>query len=217
MRDFRGLAPCAALAAACGCAALQGAQGWQLKPLKKERAAYLEQNAKLDQRTRAAVAEGTTFVGMPHGAFLAVYGEACRRDYFGELLRLNYDYAPGSGGMLRQRKECRGAQDFFFHEHRLVATTEAAAKDFLRALAKKNEAKRRRDYAARAEGLDPEHRKKILSGGVALGMTAEDVLASWGEPSDKSKKVNTSGWHETWSYGAKRLRFDNGRLIDIGE
>lgn len=217
MGGFRRLSVFAALAALCGCAALQGAQGWQLKPLKKEREAYLAANPKVDQRTRAAVSEGTTFVEMPHGAFLAVYGEACRREYFGELLRLNYDYAPGSGGMLRQRKQCRGAQDFFFHDHRLVATTEAAAKDYLRALAKKNEAKRRRDYVAQARELAPEHRKSVLEGRVALGMPADAVLASWGEPAERSRSVNTAGWHETWSYGAKRLRFDNGRLIDIAD
>ena len=41
----------------------------------------------------------------------------------------------------------------------------------------------------------------ILNGKILIGMTKEQVLASWGEPGKINRSVGTWGVHEQWVYG----------------
>jgi len=57
----------------------------------------------------------------------------------------------------------------------------------------------------------------ILNKKICIGMTKEDVIASWGTPKDINKSVGSWGVHEQWIYGnplygAQYLYFENGKL-----
>jgi hypothetical protein len=65
--------------------------------------------------------------------------------------------------------------------------------------------------------------RRILAGDVSLGMTADEVLASWGEP---TRRVAQGAEEETWTYArprrptfqhdaVDRLTFREGRLIAV--
>lgn len=40
----------------------------------------------------------------------------------------------------------------------------------------------------------------IAQGQIGVGMTAEQVIASWGPPGNVSRTVSTDGTHESWIY-----------------
>lgn len=56
----------------------------------------------------------------------------------------------------------------------------------------------------------------ILENKIRLGMTKEEVVASWGKPRDINKTVGSWGVHEQWIYGefphSTYLYFENGIL-----
>jgi len=56
--------------------------------------------------------------------------------------------------------------------------------------------------------------KHIGEGKVFIGMTSEQVVASWGEPEDINRTVGRWGVHEQWVYGKAKtyLYFENGKL-----
>jgi hypothetical protein len=47
---------------------------------------------------------------------------------------------------------------------------------------------------------------------ITLGMTKEQVIASWGSPKDKNRSVGSWGVHEQWVYHSTYLYFENGIL-----
>lgn len=57
----------------------------------------------------------------------------------------------------------------------------------------------------------------VPGGGVAIGMTAAQVLAStWGKPKDINRTTRASGVHEQWVYGnGNYLYFENGVVTSI--
>jgi len=63
------------------------------------------------------------------------------------------------------------------------------------------EAMRRPDYLNARPELPPETRKAILAGKVFVGMTKEEVIASWRKPYDINPSVGSWGVHEQWIYG----------------
>lgn len=83
--------------------------------------------------------------------------------------------------------------------------------------------RRRKWYVDNNPSLPLAMQRLILEGRVTIGMTQEQVLASWGWPRDVSRTVTASGTTERWSYGyyiAERngvrythyLYFDDGRV-----
>lgn len=69
---------------------------------------------------------------------------------------------------------------------------------------------KRRQSAAKA---DAECKRR---GGVEIGMTEKEVLAScWGKPRGKNVTDTGRDIHEQWVYGSGYLYFDNGRLKTI--
>lgn len=63
-------------------------------------------------------------------------------------------------------------------------------------------------------------KQMTLEGKVQLGMTAEQVVISWGEPRAVNKTMSGWGTSEQWIYGdpiynAHYLYFDDGRLTSI--
>lgn len=53
-------------------------------------------------------------------------------------------------------------------------------------------------------------------GGVSIGMTAAQVLAScWGKPRDVNETLTPRGKHEQWVYGRDYVYLDNGIVISI--
>ncbi len=62
-------------------------------------------------------------------------------------------------------------------------------------------AERRQAYVQTHVELDDATRNRILQGKVAIGMTTEQVIASWGRPHDINRTVGSWGVHEQWVYG----------------
>lgn len=54
--------------------------------------------------------------------------------------------------------------------------------------------------------------KMIDEGKVAIGMTKDQVLASWGKPNDINRTVGKWGVNEQWVYSNAYLYFENGVL-----
>lgn len=62
-------------------------------------------------------------------------------------------------------------------------------------------ARRRNWYVANTPSLPVRIRETILEGSLVLGMTEEQVLASWGWPRDTNRTVAAFGTMEQWVYG----------------
>jgi len=77
-------------------------------------------------------------------------------------------------------------------------------------------AERRQAYVQSHPELDAATQTRILEGKIAIGMTTEQVVASWGLTYDVNRSVGAWGVHEQWVYGYGRtshyLYFENGRL-----
>ena len=85
---------------------------------------------------------------------------------------------------------------------------------------------RRQAYVAAHPTLDTDIKWAILEGKVGVGMTPEQVIASWGRPHDINRNVGSWGVNEQWVYGYMKfygsgargfvsthyLYFENGRL-----
>lgn len=65
---------------------------------------------------------------------------------------------------------------------------------------------RRQDYVSNHLELDSITKNYILNGIIAIGMTKEEVIASWGEPYEV-KKIDESS--ETWVYGRQNKRLEH--------
>ena len=56
---------------------------------------------------------------------------------------------------------------------------------------------------------------KILKGKVAIGMTKEMCLLSWGKPKKINETITANGKTEQWVYNDNYLYFENGTVITI--
>lgn len=55
--------------------------------------------------------------------------------------------------------------------------------------------------------------KDVSNGTISMGMTKDQVRASWGVPSDINRTVTEYGGSEQWVYGSSRyVYFDGDRL-----
>lgn len=52
--------------------------------------------------------------------------------------------------------------------------------------------------------------RAVIARMIFLGMTREQVLASWGEPNDIHRTVTPDDVHEQWVYGSQYVYLDNG-------
>ena len=50
---------------------------------------------------------------------------------------------------------------------------------------------------------------------VALGMTADQVILSWGKPEDVNRSVGSWGIHEQWVYGEQYVYLENGKVTSF--
>jgi len=82
---------------------------------------------------------------------------------------------------------------------------------------------RREQYLLNHSELKEEIKTCIKEGKLRIGMTKEEVIASWGKPIDVNKTVGPGGVHEQWVYNAcwydpnprytTYLYFEDGKLI----
>jgi hypothetical protein len=70
---------------------------------------------------------------------------------------------------------------------------------------------RRQAYVAQNQ-LDDATRDKILEGSVSIGMTADEVTASWGRPDFVNKTVFSWGVHEQWAYCSSTFGCSDGAM-----
>ena len=62
-------------------------------------------------------------------------------------------------------------------------------------------AERRQAFVQARPELNGDTRNHILAGEIAIGMTSEEVVASWGRPHEVNRTVGSWGVHEQWVYG----------------
>jgi hypothetical protein len=67
-------------------------------------------------------------------------------------------------------------------------------------------------YVAKHPELPITYKKAITAGKIMIGMTKEQVIASWGNPNKINKSVGSWGVHEQWVYSSQYLYFENGKL-----
>ena len=58
----------------------------------------------------------------------------------------------------------------------------------------------RSDKVLQNKNWNQEVKETIINSGIALGMTEEQVIYSWGRPENTSRSVGSWGIHEQWSY-----------------
>lgn len=76
----------------------------------------------------------------------------------------------------------------------------------------------RREVVSRHPNWPEKTRQAILEGSVFVGMTKEQVRASWGEAYEVNRTLTQYGVHEQWVYGIYKysfLYFDDGILTSI--
>jgi hypothetical protein len=59
----------------------------------------------------------------------------------------------------------------------------------------------RRQYVLEHPGLKADIKEVISKGELTLGMSTNDVLATWGQPADKKEYRSASGEFTEWIYG----------------
>ncbi|MHC4325372.1 MAG: hypothetical protein ACYSUX_14000 [Planctomycetota bacterium] len=74
-------------------------------------------------------------------------------------------------------------------------------------------AQRRQSYLESHPNLEHAVRNAIFNRRIIIGMTQEQVTASWGRPHSVRKNVFSFGVYEQWIYGRWYLNFQNGVLI----
>lgn len=102
-----------------------------------------------------------------------------------------------------------------FHDAQATSPLSVTAQRILAKLQERADKKaaEREKYIASKPSLDSEFQDAIRGGRVRIGMSTEDVAASWGEPRRKNMSGGAYGKHEQWVYlGNKYLYFENGKL-----
>lgn len=97
----------------------------------------------------------------------------------------------------------------------LRATPEMVREEAKQAERKRKKAEAEQAAKARLEAYvqaHPEFQKAILAKKVGLGMSTDDVIASWGKPDHVNTTVTAYGKHEQWVYGNTYVYFEDGRL-----
>jgi hypothetical protein len=56
----------------------------------------------------------------------------------------------------------------------------------------------------------------IRAGEVFIGMTADEVVKSWGQPSKINSSTSVGGLNEQWIYRSKRIGYDQYVYLDNG-
>ncbi len=71
---------------------------------------------------------------------------------------------------------------------------------------------RRVGYVESHNTLNKKTSELILEGKISLGMTPDQVRASWGPPNDINETVGAWGVHAQWVYGSQYVYFENDVL-----
>lgn len=102
--------------------------------------------------------------------------------------------------------------------NQLRATPELIADAAKEAERKRKQAEAREAAKRRLEEYvqaHPEYRKEILDHQITLGMSQDDVIASWGKPEHVNTTVTAYGRHEQWVYGNQYVYFEDGRVSAV--
>jgi hypothetical protein len=70
----------------------------------------------------------------------------------------------------------------------------------------------RREEYVKTHNVDTVTEQRIMEGKIAVGMTDDEVRASWGEPRDINRTVTEYGVREQWVYGSYTYISDNTYL-----
>lgn len=72
----------------------------------------------------------------------------------------------------------------------------------------------RENYIANNPDLNPSFAEAIREERLAIGMSANDVRASWGAPDRKSSRINAMGSFESWWYGTSTMVELHNGVVD---
>ena len=75
----------------------------------------------------------------------------------------------------------------------------------------------RQEFVRRHPEWSEDIKKRVLDGKIMIGMTAQQVRASWGEPARVQKSGSVLGESEIWAIGGHYLYFNNGTLTSYSE
>lgn len=143
-----------------------------------------------------------------------LFGEAKNRErqhYYHDAIMFYkqvIDKVPGSE--LAKRAQERITQ--------LRATPEMIADAAKEAERKRKQAEAREAAKRRLEEYvqaHPQYRTEILGHQITLGMSEEDVKASWGKPEHVNTTVTAYGRHDQWVYGNQYVYFEDGRVSAV--
>ena len=190
--------------------------GYQYKPDKSVRMEYVKKHPEFQSIVKMAIESGQVILGMSKEQLKIIYGEPCATETGAtgyESWGYNYGYKDsfmiGAGCSLNS---------FYFKDGKIAFLTSIDWQNSQNVQTKPKETtpdERRKVYVQKNKQLSVDFKKAILSGKVILGMTPEDVSASWGKPEDVNKSGGAWGVHEQWVYGLKTyLYFENDKLTN---
>ena len=76
---------------------------------------------------------------------------------------------------------------------------------------------RTRIAAISAGGYPSEDTKRMAERKAWIGMSGDQALLSWGQPSRRHERITATGKTEVWSYGSSSLTFSTGRVVAIDQ
>ncbi len=80
---------------------------------------------------------------------------------------------------------------------------------------KEVEQERRKRYISSHEEIDERAKKAISEGQYFIGMTKEDLRASWGPSESISKSGTTERWTYGFGIGRMYFNFENDKLVSV--
>lgn len=204
----------------CGCATLDRAN-YYMKPDVKSRMSYLTDHPEVKEEIKTAIQEGRIVRGMTKEQAFVAYGETCSSYYDGNEVLI---YAYDGGHSFRKNDVCYGEEKFYLRDGIVAFVSRSEyykwkEKEFADNEKRKKESekssayRKRKEYVEKNNSLTDVVKKAILAEKVVIGMTKEDVEASWGKPKDINRTVGSWGVHEQWVYGSSNyLYFEDGKL-----
>lgn len=74
-----------------------------------------------------------------------------------------------------------------------------------------------REYVSQHPELSDSLKNTILNNKVHIGMTKEQVRASWGEPDEINKTILKDSTHEQWCYGNYNFLYFKDDILEAAQ
>lgn len=211
---FKNILFCLSFVMTIGCATMHSDM-YVYKPTQKSRMEYLNAHPAIAGEIKDGIASGVVFKGMTGEQVKAIYGDPCVREKNGYHI-WTYAYRDKNKALRSNSRSCFGDKNYVLKDDIVVFLS---VYEFEKMQDEKNEADRKTDaynkrkaYVQQHKNLPEKIRKAILEEKIMLGMSADDVKTSWGDPKNINRSVGSWGVHEQWVYSGTYVYFENGKL-----